>query len=147
MKNGHQSECRFCMKIRNGNWHKENRERSRVLNRKAVNKMRSKNIEKSIWKSAKDRSKANGLDFDLSIEDVKIPKNCPVFGIELKSHLGLGLSQGLHKKDISPSIDRIDNKKGYTKDNIVIVSYRVNRLKSDSTIEDLKKIVEFYENL
>jgi hypothetical protein len=44
------------------------------------------------------------------------------------------------------SIDRIDNSKGYIKDNIQIISNRANRLKGDFTIEELKLIVEFLEN-
>jgi len=44
----------------------------------------------------------------------------------------------------SPSIDRIDNSKGYIKNNIVVVSRRANVLKKDASIEELKKLAEFY---
>jgi len=38
--------------------------------------------------------------------------------------------------DNSATIDRIDNGLGYVKDNVLIVSWRANRLKSDGTAED-----------
>ena len=40
----------------------------------------------------------------------------------------------------SPSLDRIDNTKGYTKDNTEIICYRCNMLKRKSTAEEYKKI-------
>jgi hypothetical protein len=46
----------------------------------------------------------------------------------------------------APSIDRIDNSKGYTKDNIMIVSTKLNLLKKDATIDELIKIGDFYRN-
>jgi hypothetical protein len=36
---------------------------------------------------------------------------------------------------------------GYNINNIIIVSHRVNVLKSNATIEEMKAIVEFYSNL
>ena len=47
----------------------------------------------------------------------------------------------------SPSFDRIDPKKGYTKNNIVIVSTRANRIKSDATVDEIRKVADFYEKL
>ena len=48
---------------------------------------------------------------------------------------------------ISPSIDRIDSTKGYTKDNIQIISWRANRIKNDSTPEELMQIATYMRNL
>ena len=41
-------------------------------------------------------------------------------------------------------LDKIIPIKGYTKGNIVVISDIVNRLKSDASLEDLKKIINFY---
>ena len=72
----------------------------------------------------------------VTFDDIVMPTHCPVLGIPL------GFS---NSRDHVPSIDRIVNTKGYTKDNIVIVSLRANRFKSDATLEELKRLVAFYE--
>ena len=36
----------------------------------------------------------------------------------------------------SYSLDRVDNKKGYVRGNVVVMSYKANRLKNDGTAED-----------
>ena len=46
-----------------------------------------------------------------------------------------------------PSIDRIDNSKGYTKDNCIIISKRANMIKNMSTIHELVEISNFYQKL
>jgi cupin superfamily acireductone dioxygenase involved in methionine salvage len=46
----------------------------------------------------------------------------------------------------APSIDRIDNTRGYIKDNIIIVSRRANILKKDATIDELRKLANYYEH-
>jgi hypothetical protein len=50
-------------------------------------------------------------------------------------------------RDHCPSVDRIDNSRGYTHDNIVIVSFKANRLKSNASIEELQRLANFYGGL
>ena len=40
-------------------------------------------------------------------------------------------------KDNSPSLDRIDSSKGYTPDNVWVISRRANIIKHDATLEEL----------
>lgn len=89
--------------------------------------------EYRLWNGAKARSKKRGWACDLTLQDIKdiYPKDgkCPVLGIELK--------QGDGKVwDNSPTLDRIDNKKGYERGNIVVMSKRANTLKSSGTLEE-----------
>lgn len=43
----------------------------------------------------------------------------------------------------APSIDRINQDSGYTKDNIRVISWRANHIKNDATLEELEKIVAY----
>lgn len=96
----------------------------------------SKEKLKNIAISARQR----GLDFDLTEDDLVLPSHCPIFGIPLNKGLGVG-------RQNSPSVDRIDNSKGYVKGNVVVVSLKANAMKRDATIEELRKMVEFYDSL
>lgn len=88
-----------------------------------------------ILHQARSRAKKRGLSFDLTEEDVTIPDICPVFGITLRRNKG----RGFHPD--SPSLDRIDNSKGYTKDNVRVISNRANLLKCDATLKELELLV------
>jgi hypothetical protein len=79
------------------------------------------------------------------LETMEVPEYCPVFGIKL-NYDGVE-KQGWTRTDNSPSIDRIDSSKGYTADNIQIISWRANRIKNDSTPEELRKLADFMETL
>ena len=45
------------------------------------------------------------------------------------------------------SVDRIDNNKGYHKDNIIVVSSRANVIKSTATVKELYQVADFYYEL
>jgi hypothetical protein len=79
------------------------------------------------------------------LEDIDIPDNCPMLGIQLNYDGVIG--EGWTRKDNSPSLDRKDNSKGYTKDNIHIISWRANRIKNDSTPEELMSIANYMYKL
>lgn len=144
---GVQSECKTCMRRRNSEWHSKNREAVNQRCRKAGNARRAGNQAAAIFKACKDRARKYGLEFAITIEDIAIPELCPVLGIKLQNNLGLGRGSGLVVKDAAASIDRIDNSKGYVRGNIVIVSYRANRIKSDANIAEMLAIARYYEGL
>lgn len=85
--------------------------------------------------SARIRAKKRGLDFSID-DSIIIPNECPVLGIPLVQNIGKA-------KDTSPTIDRVDNSKGYIPENVCVISYRANCLKRDSTLEELIKLVEY----
>ena len=65
---------------------------------------------------------------------------CPVLGI--KMHWG---TDGGKKS--SPSLDRIEPKKGYIEGNVIWISDRANTIKSDGNIEDMRKVLEWIEKV
>ena len=84
----------------------------------------------------KHRAEKKNLAFNLTIEDLIVPAICPVLKIPLFNGNAL-------QRDNSPSIDRIVPELGYVKGNIVIISWRANRIKCDATPEELKMISEY----
>jgi hypothetical protein len=88
------------------------------------------NPEKRILKQAQTRAKTTRREFTITIDDIVIPKICPVLGIEIDEAL----------TDSRPSIDRVDSDKGYTPDNIAIISWRANCIKNNGTAEEHERI-------
>jgi len=113
-------------------------EKRQYKNQKQIEN-RNKNPAQAIFYRIKQRASRMGLAFNLSVEDFIIPTKCPVLGIPLVF--------GSLNKDECPSVDRIDNTKGYTKDNIHIISLRANRLKSNATIPELKMLSDYFQTL
>lgn len=109
-----------------------------------TNKMRRDhhrvNASRRILNEARRSAKAKNIEFNLTLADIIIPEVCPVLGMSLS--VGSGA-----RTNSSISIDRIDPKKGYIKGNIIIVSWRANKLKSDASIDELRTIADFYSNL
>lgn len=105
------------------------------LNKSAI-KYKEFNREKIIWNATKQRAIKLNLDFDLELSDIVIPDICPVLGIPLYFTSG-------KRTDNTPSIDKIDNTKGYIKSNICIISWRANYMKKDYSLEDFQKIINY----
>ena len=82
-------------------------------------------------------SRIKNIKFDISENDLILPDICPVLGIPLQIWEGNG------PRDNSPSIDRIDPKKGYIKGNVCIISMKANRIKNDATVEELEKVLQW----
>lgn len=88
----------------------------------------------------KANAKKRGIPFSITKNDLFLPDTCPVFGTKFN------LDRTTDRNN-TPSIDRIDNSKGYVKGNVVIVSNRANMIKKDASLKELKLLVAFYENL
>lgn len=99
--------------------------------------------EKYHWLNAKLTRKGFSQEDRLELlEEMSIPEFCPILGIKLNYSGGNGQLDGAN-----PSIDRIDNSIGYTKDNIHIISLRANKIKNDATLGELTKIVEYLTDM
>lgn len=94
---------------------------------------------KQLYNSLKNSAKKRGIPFSLTLTDLNnltFPVTCPILGIPIKFNN--------KQQDDSISIDRIDSSLGYQIDNIIVISWKANRLKSDASISDLNKISNFY---
>ncbi len=102
----------------------------------------SRSLRYEMWCRVKKNSKPRGLEFTLFQDDIPVvPTVCPILGIAIKpNHLSGAI-------DSSPSLDRIDNSKGYIPGNVRIISNRANRLRSDATSVELDLIAADNERL
>ena len=96
---------------------------------------RTKRPERHIFFRVRAKCKKNKIPFNLEIEDIIIPALCPLLEIPLTIHDN-GSSFD------TPSVDRIDPNKGYTKGNVWIISNKANVMKQDVSIEMLKKFAK-----
>jgi len=85
-----------------------------------------------MFTSAKYRAEQRGIEFNIDIDDIVIPDMCPI----LECSFIYGNS---HNYDYSPSLDRIDNSKGYVKGNVQVISTKANKMKNSATFEELQK--------
>jgi|TARA_R110002153_G_scaffold47636_1_gene134402 hypothetical protein len=93
----------------------------------------------TAWQASQRRAKIKKLKHTITLlQVIKLyPKNhkCPVFNTPLI------FGGGLNK--YSPSIDRIDNLKGYTKNNVQWISARANTIKRDATLKELTTLTNY----
>ena len=100
-----------------------------------------------MWSQAQGRAKAKGLIFDLDIEDCAIPEICPILGIPIIQIPRGEKIAGRKRSPNSPSTHRINPRGGYTKDNVLIVSWMANDLIKNGSLEEFQRIVQFYSAL
>jgi hypothetical protein len=120
----------------------EGKERQKVKSRLRQQEKRTQHLYRvqMLLNASRQRAKQKNRENTLTLEDILNiwpPDNkCPVFGFDLEWN-----SSGF--RETSPSIDRIDSSKGYTTDNIQILSWKANRIKAYATVEELEAVVAF----
>jgi hypothetical protein len=92
--------------------------------------------EKQMFASAKWRARVAGVPFEITLEHIQIPAQCPVLGIELLHSPGKAGPN-------SPSLDRLTPCLGYVPGNVRVISHRANSLKSDGSLAEMRAIVSY----
>lgn len=89
---------------------------------------------KWLLKAARRRARASGILFDITEADVTYPIDgiCPVFNVPM-----------VRRTPYAPSLDRLDNSKGYIRGNVAIISWRANHLKSDGNLSEHRQLTEW----
>jgi len=100
-------------------------------------------LKQQLYRSAKKRALQKGLEFNIELRDIHIPKKCPILKVPL-----------ICSTRYSPSIDRIYPDKGYIKDNIAVISTLANSMKANATPRELlifakniKKYMDLYQEV
>lgn len=95
---------------------------------------------RTMLTAARKRAAAKDLAFNITTDDIRIPSHCPLFGTPLRM-----TGDNLYNND-SPSLDRIDNTKGYIPGNVAVISLRANKLKSNLTPNELRHFAAALQN-
>ncbi len=111
-------------------------------------KSNSDRIKGYMIRNTKFMAKRRGIHFNLNHDDFELPEYCPLLNIKLtfnKESDGNDLSHA--------SLDRVNNSKGYIKDNVIVLSRLANNMKSCANFEQLEifsvnilKLMNHYKN-
>ena len=147
-KYGFSSKCKKChcayQKLRRGNgidFHllTDKQKKLKKQHAEGQKRLKRRNPNKTMLIAAKSRAKRKNLEFNITEDDIYIPETCPALGIIIKR------SDKINSGD-AISLDRLDSTKGYTKDNINIISMRANGIKSDATFEEFEAIYKWWKS-
>ena len=93
-----------------------------------------------LWNGAKCRASKQKVPFSLALEDIIIPKVCPLLKIPLR------FNRGKVGND-SPTLDKIIPRLGYVRGNIQVISAEANRIKDRASLEELEMLVKNWKAL
>jgi hypothetical protein len=121
---GYNHLCRDCMKAVSQAWRDKPKGRA-----------------KSLWTSSKKRADERGWEFDLTpewIEAKLLAGVCEATGLPLE----LTGETTKHFRPWTPSLDRTDCTRGYTKDNVKVVCWMYNQAKGVSSHNDVIRLAK-----
>lgn len=122
--------------------------RPRLLARKREDAARwSAQDPKGFWvrlalSQARRRAKLAGMACTISASDIVLPDTCPVLGLVLDYRRQQGKRRAASN---SPSLDRVDNTKGYVVGNVRVLSCRANAIKSDLGANEIRALLAYVE--
>lgn len=88
------------------------------------------------FRKKKANATKTGIDFTVDFGELTFPTHCPILGLELDYFSET-------RAENTVSFDRIDSNKGYVTGNVVVISWRANRIKNDGTADEHQKIASF----
>lgn len=132
-------------------WYEKNKEsvlkRMKEYNSKEENKLKKQKRYANLhfrYVDIKGRSRKNNIEFNLTEEYLEsiYPADgiCPLLNIALDW-------DSPPRHDSTPSLDRIDNNKGYIKGNVQWVSWRANRLMSNMQPDEILMLAQNYKKI
>ena len=96
-----------------------------------------------LFSNAKRRAELKKMEFNLTsnwVLEKLTPLTCDVTGLNLE----IKMSKFYRINPLQPTLDRIDNTKGYTTDNVRVVCWWWNVMKQDWTDEVVKDLIKQY---
>lgn len=109
----------------------------------------SSNIKKKLINATKRSAKLKNLEHSISFSDIRLPEFCPILEVPI-NYIKSGFKY--ENNFYSPSVDRIDNSKGYVKGNVIVVSKLANIMKNSASFKEIRafakntlKLINHYE--
>lgn len=84
-------------------------------------------------------AKRRGIPFTIDIDDIIMPEFCPILGIKLDYNCKAAQMSNPNKA----TLDKLNPSLGYVSGNVFVISWRANKLKSNITIDELEKILNY----
>lgn len=127
------------------NWYKTNKDTLEFKTRVYENckRWRKVNQVSLMYSRAKSRALKKGIEFNITKEDIVIPALCPLLQVPFSNTY----TNPECNRDYVPSLDRIDNTKGYTKENTWVITFKANRMKNTATHEELLTFCNSYKDI
>ncbi len=101
---------------------------------------RSHTPEYWMYHGAKRRAEEQNVPFTIELDDVVIPERCPLLDIPL--FIGKGTCC-----DNSPTLDKLIPHLGYVPNNVLVISDKANRIKSNATLDDIMLLADNLHNI
>lgn len=95
-------------------------------------------VEYRLMHGAKQRARRQGIEFSITLDDIIVPDLCPLLGVRIAA------GQNTIQPN-SPTLDRIDPRKGYVRGNVWVISQKANQMKSDNTVETMRFFIQVIE--
>lgn len=140
---GRRSRCRECdaayfqAKYQDPEWQIQHKNRGKARRTRLKNEAPEELWAIDALANAKQRARRGALLCNIDLDYVRglVVNTCPLLGLPI-------IYTQSKLSDCSPTLDRKDPALGYTKGNVAVISHRANRLKSDSTIQELEKLLK-----
>lgn len=102
-------------------------------------------LEENLYKRSKNNATNLKLEYDLDKAFIKELLESQKYKCK---YSGIKFENNFHNKLTYPTIDRIDSKKGYTKDNVCVCTLMINIMKNTLNVVEFKDLIsKVYNNI
>lgn len=95
------------------------------------------------FQSRRQKAVSLSIPFTIDFDDLEKPEFCPVLGVKLNYGCSTGLDGKQRRDPNKASIDKLIPEMGYVPGNVFVISWKANKLKSNMSIEELEKILDY----
>lgn len=96
--------------------------------------------QREKFRNKKAQAISKGIEFSVEFGELIWPDFCPILGIKINYFAE-------KVEENSCSFDRVNPAKGYTAGNVMVISWRANRIKNDGSAEEHRMIADWIQSL